>query len=190
MSADPVVLDRDGRSGAVEAAGQDHVRVRLPGGAVLQLPTDLVRHQPDGSYRAEVSFAELDPGDRTYLHEVDEQLRVETHARETGRVRARVVTETVEEPVEAAGWRETVDVERVPVGRPVDAVAPLREEDGVTVIPVYEEVLVVEKRLVLREEVRLVTRREPIPGPGSITLRRQRVDVERLPPADAGAPDR
>lgn len=189
MSADPVVLDRDGRSGAVEAAGEDHVRVRLPGGAVVQLPADLVQHQQDGSYRASVSFAELDPGERTYLHEVDEHLRVETRARETGRVRARVVTDTIEEAVEAAGWRETVDVERVPVGRPVEAVQPLREEDGVTVIPVYEEVLVVEKRLVLREEVRLVTRREPVPGPGTITLRRQRVDVERLPPSGVGDPE-
>ena len=189
MSADPVVLDRDGRSGAVEAAGGAHVHVRLPGGAVVQLPPDLVRRQADGSYRADVSFAELDPGGRTYLHEVDEQLRVETRTRETGRVRARVVTDTVEEPVEAAGWRETVDVERVPVDRVVQAVEPPREEAGVTVIPVYEEVLVVEKRLVLREEVRLVTRREPTPGPGSILLRRQRVDVERLPPSDADGPE-
>jgi stress response protein YsnF len=68
----------------------------------------------------------------------------------------------------------------------VDAVEPPREEDGVTVIPVYEEVLVVEKRLVLREEVRLTTRREPVPGPDRVTLRRQRVEVDRHPPSDAG----
>ena len=186
MSADPVVLDRDGRSGTVEATGDGRVRVRLPGGAVLDLPDALVRQQEDGSYRAELAFAALDPGERAVFYEIDERVRVETRVRETGRVSARVVTETVEEPVDAAGWRETVAVDRVPVGRVVEAVEPPREEGGVTVIPVYEEVLIVEKRLVLREELRLTTRREPVSGPGRVTLRRQRVEVERLPPSDAG----
>jgi stress response protein YsnF len=193
MSADPVVTDRDGRSGTVESTGGGRVRVRLPSGAIVDLPGDLARPEPDGTYRADVSFAALDGGERAVFHEVDERVRVETRVRETGRVRARVVTDTVEEPVEADGWRETVAVERVPVGREVEAAEPPREEGGVTVIPVYEEVLVVQKRLVLREEVRLTTRREPVPGPERVTLRRQRVEVERLPPPggppDAGAPD-
>ncbi len=58
-----------------------------------------------------------------------------------------------------------------------------------TVVPVYEEVLVVQKKLVLREEVRLTTRREPLPGPERVTLRRQQVEVERLPPPAAGDTD-
>lgn len=189
MTVPSVIVDPGGRSGTVEADSADRVRVRLPSGSQLDLPASLVRRLEDGSYRADVSFETLDPGPTAVLHEVDERLDVRTETRETGRVVARVVTDTREQPVAATGWRETVDVERVPIGRDVDAIEPPREEDGVTVIPVYEEVLVVHKRLVLREEVRLTTRREPLPGPERVPIRRQRVEVERLPPPDAGDPD-
>ena len=52
--------------------------------------------------------------------------------------------------------------------------------DGVTIIPVLEEILVVEKRLVLKEEVhiRRSTAGEEVEVP--VTLRRQRAVVERV----------
>ena len=190
MSTPSVVLDRDGHAATVEAMGDGRVRLRLGSGAIVDLPESTLRVLDDGSYRADLAFASIDDSAPTLLQEVDERLVVSTAVRETGRVIARTVTETRDEPVDGAGWRETVHVERIPVGREVDAVEPLREEDGVTVIPVYEEVLVVQKRLVLREEVRLTTRRESLAVPERVTLRRQRVEVERLPPSDAGSADR
>ena len=186
MSADPIVHDRDGHAGTVESMEAGRVRVRLAGGAALDLPESAVEALPDGTYRADLAFAELATEAPTVFQEIEEHALVRTVARETGRVVARTVTDSHEEAVDGAGWRETVTVERVPVGRPVDAPEPTRHEDGVTVIPVYEEVLVVQKQLVLREEVRLTTRREPLAGPERVTLRRQRVEVERLPPSDAG----
>ena len=52
-------------------------------------------------------------------------------------------------------------------------------------MPVLEEVLVVERRLVLREEIRmrLVAVDEAVEQP--VTVRRQRASVERLPPLAA-----
>jgi stress response protein YsnF len=82
---------------------------------------------------------------------------------------------------------ERAEVERVPVGRELaegeQAPVARREEDGTIVVPVLEEVLVVERRLVLREEIRLrlVPVEEPVEQP--VTLRRQRAVVERLPPS-------
>lgn len=178
-----VVHDLDGRTATVDAITDRSVRVRLPDGAVVELARALVEPTGRGTYRADLRFSDLDAH---VLREVEERVEVRTEARETGRVEARTVTDTVEEPVEADGWRETVDVEHVPIGREVDAVEPPREEGGVTVIPVYEEVLVIRKQLVLREEVRLTRRREPVPGPSHVARRRQRVEVDRLPPADAG----
>lgn len=187
MTQDVVLIhDRDGRPGTVEAVTDDALRVRLPDGVVVELAPSLVARTDDGTYRADLRFADLDTH---VLREVEERVEVRTEARETGRVVARTVTDTVEEPVDAAGWREAVEVERVPVGRPVDAPEAPREEGDVTVIPVYEEVLVIRKQLVLREEVRLTRRRELIPGPSHVALRRQHVEVERLPPPDAGTPD-
>ncbi|MCJ2107478.1 YsnF/AvaK domain-containing protein, partial [Methylobacterium sp. E-041] len=58
----------------------------------------------------------------------------------------------------------------------------VREENGVTIIPVLEEILVVEKRLVLREEVhvRQTTADEDVEMP--VTLRRQHAVIERVSP--------
>lgn len=178
-----VVHDLDGRTAAVDAVTDRAVRVRLPDGVVVEIDRALVEPTGHGAFQADLRFADLTTH---VLREVEERVEVRTEARETGRVVARTVTDTVDEPVEADGWRETVEVERVPVGREVDAVEPPREEGDVTVIPVYEEVLVIRKQLVLREEVRLTRRREPVPGPSHVARRRQRVEVDRHPPADAG----
>jgi uncharacterized protein (TIGR02271 family) len=98
--------------------------------------------------------------------------------------------ETYEETWDAALTTETVTVERVPVNALVEGEAPqTREEDGVIIIPVLEEVLVVEKRLLLREEVRLTKQATTVSSPQAVTLRREAVKVERttpdeLPPTD------
>ena len=118
---------------------------------------------------------------------VEEALRVGKRRVETGRVRVYVSTETEERLLRETLRAERAEVERVPVGRELaegeQAPVARREEDGTLVVPVLEEVLVVERRLVLREEIRLrlVPVEEPVEQP--VTLRRQRAAVERLPPA-------
>ena len=52
-------------------------------------------------------------------------------------------------------WREEVEVTRVPMQRVVDGPVPVREENDTTIISVVEEVLVVEKRWMLREEIHI-----------------------------------
>ena len=105
----------------------------------------------------------------------------------------RVVTETVrlhkrvhedEEVLDIPVQAEAIEVERVPVGRWLDAPAEVRREGGTTVYPVVEEVLVVEKRLRLVEEVRVTRRQETRRVQERVALRREEVTVER----DAAAP--
>jgi uncharacterized protein (TIGR02271 family) len=55
--------------------------------------------------------------------------------------------------VEADLAHDHVVVERVPIGRVVDAAPPIRQEGDVTILPVMEEIVVLERRLVLKEEV-------------------------------------
>ena len=116
----------------------------------------------------------------------EETLNVGVREAVTGGVRVSTVTETVEEVVrqELVGTR--ADVERVPVNRtlaPGEAPPAPRTEGDVTIIPILEEVVVVEKRLVLKEELRITRRstRETFEVP--VELRRQRAVIERLPPA-------
>ena len=176
------IHDLDGSPGVVESDDGAHAVVRLPNGGTVQLPASLFHRDDDGAYHASLRFASLDDAPRRSLAEVEERLDVSSRVRETGRVVAQTVTETVDEDVDTSGWRETVEVRHVPVGRAVDEVAPIRTEGDTTIIPVYEEVLVVRTQLVLREEVHLTTHREPTQSSERVALRRQRVEVERLPP--------
>ena len=85
--------------------------------------------------------------------------------------------------------REHVEIETVPVGRQIDAMPVVREEGDTTVIPVVEEVVVVERRLMLKEEVRIKRVRTTERHQERITLRRQEAVVTRSPadPRDAAA---
>ena len=112
---------------------------------------------------------------------VEEELRLDKREVVTGRVRVRTVVEVVEEMAQASLDEETVEVTRVPIDRVVDEAPAIRTENDVTIVPVLEEVLVVEKRLVLKEElhIRRQTRSEDVQIP--VQLRKQRAVVERLP---------
>jgi uncharacterized protein (TIGR02271 family) len=100
----------------------------------------------------------------------------------TGRVRVQTVTDAIEELAHADLERETIEVTRVPIDRMVESAPEIRTEGDVTIVPVLEEVVVVEKRLVLKEElhIRRSVKTETVEVP--ITLRKQRAVVERLAP--------
>jgi stress response protein YsnF len=68
--------------------------------------------------------------------------------------------------------------------RVVDGPVPVREENGTTIISIVEEVVVVEKRWMLREEIHIRTQRIETHQPQRITLRREDVQVERIPHAN------
>src|SRR6185295_10486541 len=87
------------------------------------------------------------------LHE--EQLVPHAELEGTGRVRIRKEVEDLPRRLEVDAYVEEVTVEHVPVGRVVKEQEPAREEHGVYIVPIYEEQLVVVKRLVLKEEIRI-----------------------------------
>ena len=100
---------------------------------------------------------------------------------ETGRVRVRVVTHEHEEAVDVPLTRERVEVERVAIGRDIEAIPPRRQEGDTLVVPVVEEVVVVRRKLVLKEEVRLKLVRSTEQHRENVILRRQEAVIERIP---------
>lgn len=96
-----------------------------------------------------------------------------------GRVQVHVQTVTREHVVDEALSHERVEVERVAIGRPVDSVPPDRQEGDTTVISVVEEVVVVHRQLVLREEVRVRRVRVTEQHRETVSLRVQEAVVER-----------
>ena len=115
---------------------------------------------------------------------VEEEVRLDKRTMTTGRVRIRTTADVETELAKATLDGETVEVTRVPIDRMVDRAPEIRTEDDVTIIPVLEEVLVVEKRLVLKEElhVRKRTTTEAVEVP--VELRKQRAIVEHIPVDD------
>jgi uncharacterized protein (TIGR02271 family) len=111
---------------------------------------------------------------------VEESLVVEKRSAVTGRVRVSTKTDMVETAAGLDLNADEIEVTRVPIDREVDAAPPVRTEGDVTVIPVMEEVLIVEKRLVLKEEIRIrrTVSQEHVEVP--VTLRKQTAVIERL----------
>ena len=90
-------------------------------------------------------------------------------------------TSFVERSIEEDLIDDQVVVERIPVGMPIDAMPPIREEGDTTIIPVVEEILVTERRLFLKEEVRIRQVRSSRRHVETVTLREQNVTVARSP---------
>jgi uncharacterized protein (TIGR02271 family) len=86
---------------------------------------------------------------------LSEEISVSRRIVETGVVKVSTVTHGREVLVDEPVVHERVEVERIPIGRFVDTFPDVREEGDTTIIPVVEEVVVIEKRLVLKEEVHL-----------------------------------
>ena len=68
-------------------------------------------------------------------------------------------------------FTEDVQVERVTVNRMLDAPVEVRQEGDTTIIPMIEEVVIVQKRLMLREEVRITRRRVEIRESRKVNLK-------------------
>lgn len=100
------------------------------------------------------------------------------------KVRVRVETTSREHLIDEILSSERVEVERIPVGRPVDAAPPVREEGDTTVISIVEEVVVVERRLVLKEEIRLRRVQTTERHRETVTLREQQAVIERVDPGE------
>jgi stress response protein YsnF len=150
---------------------------RFPPGSVETNPASQILGQ-----NAESSFIE-----EQVLPLYSEELSVSRRKVERG-VRVHVRTISHDHLIDGSLAHEMVEVERVAIGRPVDAAPPVREEGDTTVISVVEEILVVERRLILKEEIRLRRSRVTEQHREIVTLREQQVVIERTDPgASSGA---
>ena len=168
--------------------------IRLEDGQTLSLPEDALVKQHTGDYYLLLKLSELEAsaGAPSGLDGVPQRLdeavipvaeeRLEVRKRRVDGATVRVTKEVHEEEqvVDEPLFSEEVDVQRVRVDRVVDAPESIRSEGDKTIIPLYEEVLVVEKRLVLTEELHVTKQRVERREPQRVTLRRESATVERL----------
>lgn len=117
--------------------------------------------------------------DELRLPIIEESITVGKRTVESGRVRIETEVETTREDVRATLTDHQVEVERVVVGRVVAEHPEPRWEGDTYVVPVVDEVAVVETRLVLREEVRITRRAVEREHVQPVEVRRTLVHVER-----------
>ena len=118
----------------------------------------------------------------------NDQLVVPLHAEEvsvakrrvvTGQVRVGTITKESEQLVEELLEHEHVEIERIAVGKEVDKAPAVRQEGDTLIIPVLEEIVVVERRLLLKEEVRVRRTREKQPYQERVVIRKQEAVITR-----------
>lgn len=100
---------------------------------------------------------------------------------DTGRVRITKSHHEYEETVNEPLIKEEVEIERIVINQMVEGALPaIRDEGDTLIIPVFEEVLVVERRIRLKEELHVHRKRVIVHEKQQITLRKEEVTVERL----------
>ncbi|MBV8358206.1 MAG: DUF2382 domain-containing protein [Deltaproteobacteria bacterium] len=108
---------------------------------------------------------------------VEEQIEVGSREVVAGRAVINKHVEEREELVDLPLLSENYRVERIPINLTVDSLPSVRRVGDTTIIPVVEEIAVVKKQLVLREELRITRIRTELRRPQRIRLKRERVDV-------------
>jgi uncharacterized protein (TIGR02271 family) len=184
------LVSKDGRRGVVDfrddEAGMAHLT--LDSGTQVWVPAGLLEHRDD-HYFLPVDLAQTTAISAPISDEkqtvlvvplAQEELKVDWRKTETGRVRVKKEVFSHEEIVDEPTFKEEVHVVRVPVNKVLESPVAARHEDGTLIIPIMEEVLVVEKRLMLKEEVRVSKRRREERNPLQVTLRNEEASVERL----------
>jgi uncharacterized protein (TIGR02271 family) len=118
---------------------------------------------------------------------VEERVSATKREVETGRVRVRTRVDEREEIVRAELARDRVEVERVAMNQEIASIPAVRQEGEVTIVPVVEERLVVQKKLFLVEEVRLRRTRSIEEHAQPVRLATQRAEIEREQSGGAAA---
>jgi uncharacterized protein (TIGR02271 family) len=121
----------------------------------------------------------LPQNEETVIPVAVEELALGKQLIERERVRVLTRTEVHDVDLDAVRKRDDVRIERVLVGREIATPPQVRVEGDTTIIPVVEEVVIVERRLVLREEIRITKRNIEQRERRRLSLRRQRAEVVR-----------
>src|SRR3954453_23738612 len=96
----------------------------------------------------------------------------------TGRVRVHTEVDVLDQAISGELTAEDVSVRRVPINRYVETAPGIRTEGEVTIIPVVEEVLVVQTKLLLKEEIHIQRTVTTETVTQTVPVRKQRAVIE------------
>jgi uncharacterized protein (TIGR02271 family) len=196
LMAAPILDAAGGRAAIVSidrSGAEVHAWVRVGDGPQLLVPVSLFAAQSDGSYRLPFAFdANPDGNRRTQMifPVLQEDILVGKRPVDSGRgVRLHKTVSEHEQVIDEPLLHDELEVERVPVGAMVmtEEAPRMRYEGDTLVVPILEEVLVVQKKLRLKEEVRITRHKREAHAPQTVSLRSEHIAVERFDRAGTAA---
>jgi len=197
------VITANGRKGSIDldelnqAASTDLVRVQMADSQQIWIVSQTLVRQSEGHYLLPIAVPELpehpklnqalDESIMTVIPVIEEQAVISKRLVEGGKVRISKVVREREETVHTTLAHQETEVIREPVGEFVSEPEQIRQEGDKVIVPVYEEVLVVEKRLRLRERLIITKRTVEMEQDEPVLLRAEEAIVERLEPGASHA---
>lgn len=103
--------------------------------------------------------------------------------------RVSIVTRERNQEIDEQLANQQIEIERVPIGRMIEATPPTRQEGDTTIMSVVEEVVVVERRLMLKEEVHIRRVRTVEHHRETVVLREQDALITRIEAGELKAAD-
>jgi uncharacterized protein (TIGR02271 family) len=158
-------------------SSRDEIAIALADGREISVPPSALSLRPEGGWFLRNAN---EPDSEIVLPVISEELDVQKRKRTTGKVRVEKESVAHNETVSMPLTSERADVRRVVIDRPVDVVPAVRREGDTIILPVIEEVPVVEKRLMLKEEIHVTRRRTTQQHEETVTLRKEQAAVRRL----------
>ncbi len=151
------VFGKNGRLGTLTAAARfldnrSEKTIQLEQGGEISVPAESLEVQADGSF-----FLREPPQAEIPVEQAVAEPKVAVNQPEAGPAA----------PINMDGvghefYQEGYTIERVKVERLIQEPVSQRQEGDTLILPVVEEVLVVEKRLMLREEIRITRKRDAV----------------------------
>ena len=183
------VVLADGERGTLEQdsrfGGPGKAVIHLETGRRVIVPQEVLIQEADG-YRLPFASKDLpgiaDIAEVLVVPLVQETLQVTKQEVVTGGVRLTKRVIEREEIVDEALLKQDVHIERVAINQMVTEAPQARQEGDTFIVPLLEEVLVVEKRLFLKEEVRITRTQSEVHQPQTVTVRTEEAILEEIAP--------
>ena len=168
--------------------------VQLADGLRVLVPVNLLSPTGEREYRVPFDFDVSQGNGRMQMSfpVMEETLHVDKQRVDTGRgLRLHKTVTEHEHIIDQPLRRDELVVEHVPIGQVVaEGMTPSTRYEGETlVVPVLEEVLVVQKQVLLKEEVRITRREREVHEPQTVRLRSEHVSVERFGDGEGHRPE-
>jgi uncharacterized protein (TIGR02271 family) len=192
MDKQVIVVDKDNIRGIVispedEIEAVPQVLVQFDNDQQVWVSTESLTKIRDNNYFLPVSlteikdeFTEAGESERLVIPVVEETAKLSKRVVEKGKVQIKKVVEESHETFNLPLLEERVEVRRVPVNRTVDKPVPVRSEGDTLIIPVHKEVLIIQKKFLVSEEIHVIKQQIETIHTEEVSLLQEKVVVSRL----------